>query len=718
MAERWVLKKITIQGFRGFVKSKTFSTSEPFILLDGPQRAGKSSTLVAIEWAMFGGEIAKKEIGIDERKEWKIRNTNAEEARVEIVLQKGEDILKIVRSESEKKRRGSQNFYFEINGERDTDEGKLRVILRIQPKDYFSSVHLHQEIIRALLTEEPKIRKHSLDRLLGLSKLRNVIEGIEKAEIEKSIKEEVDNRLRQIEARLDEGIKIRKTDIQKAKETGSQKGLTSNDFTENGATLMCQAIKTAIATFANQTDLTIPELPSAQTTEEQQTFLSLSKEVLRKLRDEQPNLKRQKELLEKQSQLQGFLQSYKELHGRLRKLEQERKEIHNNSGEQEKLRLRISNELDPKIRNAKERRNQIDQRASIIEEAIKYFEALKRSPETQLCPVCEKPIDDVRHLQMHLKEFRASLDRDLAPLREEIEKYEKERENLEDLIKKLDELDKKISNESQLLMKHKSDTEHALGREIKDTEDPIVILGEEVNKIREELKKIETTVKESNQRLNAIEDDIIKLKQILKVLVLEAEMNNLSKIKETDEYKEVENSRSEWEKFTKDVELIREAVKTVLDANAKAKLETAKESITKIFRVLANRSDFPDLEIDPKKFEIYAVKDGEKTSAVSIFNTGDLNCAALSIFLGLGATQEMSHNLDFVILDDPSQNLDSTHKENFVSVLNSIRHDKQILVSTSDQELAVLILNKVLRKKKHYKFDKWSPIEGAQPREV
>jgi len=715
MADRWILKKIIITGFRGFVKPQTFLTSEPFILFDGPQGSGKSSTLVAIEWGLFGDEVTKKAIGIDERRGWKIRNINADEASVEMVLQKGQDILTIVRSD--KKRKDSSRFYFKLNDNKDTDEGKLRTILGIQPKDYFSSVHLHQEIIRALLTEEPKSRQDSLDRLLGLSELRNIIDGIKSVKIRDVLKD-ADDKFGLIETQLNAVITSKQTDIQKAKDTGSQKGLTPNNFSETGAGEMCEAVKTAIVDFANQAGLTIPDLPLARTTGDQQIFVASAKESLRKLRDEQPDLKRQKELLDKQSQLQGLQHTYKDLLDGLQGLEQKRKDIHKTDGDQEKLRSRISNELTPKLENAKNRRNEIDRRAGTIEEAIKYFEALKTPFENQPCPVCEKPIDNVTHLRMHLKEFRANLDKDLVPIREQIEKYEKEIKRLEDLIKSLNELDEKISTQSELLMKHKSVTETALGREIKDTEDPIVILKGELDKIQEELKNLETAVKESNQRLNAVEDDIIKLEQILKVLVLEAEIDDLLKIRETDEYKEVENSKLELEKFADDVGLIRQAVETVLQASAKAKLRAAKESIANMFRTLANRSDFPDLEINPNDFEILAVKGAEKVPALSVFNTGDLNCAGLSIFLGLGSTQEISHNLGFVILDDPSQSLDPVHKENLVSILNSIPDDKQIFVSTSESDLRDLILKKVVKKKKHYKFDSWSDRKGAQPMEV
>jgi len=715
MADRWILKEITIKGFRGFIKPKTFLTSEPFILFDGPQSSGKSSTLVAIEWGLFGKEIAKKAIGIDERKGWKVRNINSDEAQVEMVLQKGQDKLKIVRSD--KKRRGSPHFYFELNGIRDTDERELRAILGIQPKDYFSSIHLHQEIIRDLLTEEPRNRRDSLDRLLGLSELRNIIEGIKSAKISETLKD-VDNSFRLIENNLN-AIRISKrTNIQKEKEIGIQKGLTPNDFSETGAKQMCEALKDALINFANEAGLTISDLPLACTIDEQQIFSSSAKQSLRKLRDEQPDLKRQNELLEKQIQLQKLQQTYKEVLYEFQSFQQERKRIHETEGDQEKMHARISKELNPKLDDAKDRRNVVDKRAGTIEEAIKYFEALKTPIEKQSCPVCDKLIDDVAHLQMHLKELRANLDKDLAPIREEIEKYELEIKRLEDLIKTLNDLDKKINSKTELLIKHKSDIETPLGYKIKETEDPIVVVRKKLEKIQEELGKLESAVKESNQKLNAIEDNISKLEQILRVLALETEIDNLVRITETDEYKEVENCKFELEKFAEHANLISQAIGTILHASAKTKLGAAKDSIASIFKNLVNRLDFSELEIDPDSFEILAVKDSEKIPALSIFNQGDLNCAGLSIFLGLGTTQDLLHNLGFIILDDPSQSLDSSHEENLIGVLNSIPNDKQILISTSESDFSHLILTNVVRKKKCYRFDPWADDMGAQPKEI
>jgi len=64
----WKLKAITIQGFRGYRTPKTITVNAPCIVFSGPQGSGKSSTVTAIEWCLFGDEIAKKGIGIDERR--------------------------------------------------------------------------------------------------------------------------------------------------------------------------------------------------------------------------------------------------------------------------------------------------------------------------------------------------------------------------------------------------------------------------------------------------------------------------------------------------------------------------------------------------------------------------------------------------------------------------------------------------------------------------
>jgi DNA repair exonuclease SbcCD ATPase subunit len=66
-----------------------------------------------------------------------------------------------------------------------------------------------------------------------------------------------------------------------------------------------------------------------------------------------------------------------------------------------------------------------------------------------------------------------------------------------------------------------------------------------------------------------------------------------------------------------------------------------------------------------------------------------MNCVALAVYLALA--EQLQHNLGFVILDDPSQNLDTEHKRALVGILSRLAPRIQVLIATQDDELDALI---------------------------
>ena len=48
------LRRLKVAGFRAFKEERRFDFDRPAILLFGENHAGKSSTLNAIEWCLFG----------------------------------------------------------------------------------------------------------------------------------------------------------------------------------------------------------------------------------------------------------------------------------------------------------------------------------------------------------------------------------------------------------------------------------------------------------------------------------------------------------------------------------------------------------------------------------------------------------------------------------------------------------------------------------------
>ncbi len=61
------IKRLAVRGFRGFADRCEFVFGDPVTILYGGNHQGKSSTLNAIEWCLFGDDAIGKDTGIRER---------------------------------------------------------------------------------------------------------------------------------------------------------------------------------------------------------------------------------------------------------------------------------------------------------------------------------------------------------------------------------------------------------------------------------------------------------------------------------------------------------------------------------------------------------------------------------------------------------------------------------------------------------------------------
>ena len=68
------------------------------------------------------------------------------------------------------------------------------------------------------------------------------------------------------------------------------------------------------------------------------------------------------------------------------------------------------------------------------------------------------------------------------------------------------------------------------------------------------------------------------------------------------------------------------------------------------------------------------------------FSTAQLNMTALALFLTI--SKQLPHNLGFIILDDPTQSMDTTHTEALARALAEEMNQKQVVIATHDGELA------------------------------
>src|SRR5262245_45992701 len=89
--------RLALRGFRGFRDLQEFVFDRQVTELFGDNRSGKSSTLNAIEWALFGNDCCcTTHTGIRERREWVVPNQHAGDDDVLVELELCDDGAPVV----------------------------------------------------------------------------------------------------------------------------------------------------------------------------------------------------------------------------------------------------------------------------------------------------------------------------------------------------------------------------------------------------------------------------------------------------------------------------------------------------------------------------------------------------------------------------------------------------------------------------------------------
>src|SRR5262249_34685872 len=242
-------------------------------------------------------------------------------------------------------------------------------------------------------------------------------------------------------------------------------------------------------------------------------------------------------------------------------------------------------------------------------EALKLLDPSKDTL-TNKCPVCELDID-ATHVREHLQQWQSELKSDLDPIQREIGELETEERTLKGVVGEFADLDNEIKRKQTPVNEARNAISTSLGRVIVEAEDPLVVVGQEIEQIDRDLKSIHEAVEQSSKPLNAMEDDLDNLGRVLKVLSIKQAIEDLADIKKSIEHEDVVKVRQAGHTFCDRVQVVQEAIQAVLGTVAQAKIDSTKAAISATYRMLAQREDYPDIEIDPEKYEVMAVRQGE-----------------------------------------------------------------------------------------------------------
>jgi exonuclease SbcC len=703
----FTLSKIEIRGFRGFTTKREMAFGKPLTLVYSENRKGKSSIINAIEWCLFGPEVAAIKYGeIRERDGWEVKNLNSPTCHVQCEFQTPDGRTLTVRRTYKTAR--TSDLSFEIKGgEKSTDEKELHALLRISPADFVSSVHLHPEIVRSLIIAKPKERKEAIDRLLGLSELRDMVEAFA-SEKPSGWTAALDQSKTVLDEKLTTALTEKKKTIDGESAELMSKGVKQSDLTADGARNYAGKVRDDLQQFANLYHLPPPSISAPADFAGVQQFRAQLLTAIQKLRNEHPILADQGKHRVQKSKLEGLRSSYISQ----QKVTTDAKlalDTYPDQRSVEQLNEGLS-VLKTDIDKIDAEMKEVAKNAAVLDDALAFFQ--NRSVGEQLaCPLCGETTRTVEEWRTHIqKEIEV---KNLAPLQAQKQELTKRRASLEKARDDKVALQRKAADEKAKLLASVAETEKAIARTISQTDDPVAILDTEIRTLDEALHSMQGQVEAINSSFDAFQQALLDLDRFQRIGKAQQEMTKIEAISENDSYKQLKTLRTEAEQYAEDVELLIEGLKITVTTEAQQRLVVVQKSISDTFTKLTNRPDFPGLKVSAsgEGYIIELTNKSDVTKAVPILNHADINCAAVSIFLALAGSAQISHRLGIVILDDPSQSLDKTCKQNLCAVLAQLCDSRQVIVATADNELRSEVRN-MYKNKVSYTISDWTPNGG------
>ena len=693
MGNRYTIDSLEIEGFRGYLNGVVHNIRNRSSIIFGPQGSGKSSTLNAIEWCLFGRVAYFKSAESKSDAEIVNQRIGSREVKVRLTLTDDSTKMEIVRTKAINNR---ETKLF-INYDEKTEEGEsaqqtIFKVLGLTFDDFYRSVYLHQESINALITDDPKKRDEAIDRLLGLETVRNIIGSIPMQEIKKSLAELTSQR-ETIINRLQGAIDQITTDVGKFENEAKKAGIDvdqismveiSNRLTKLQSKFNEIAIESQSESFLIPTDFTVDTVSK---------LIPRMRTFLRNCRKKVIDVTGVDDLRKKQSEAIGLKLDSENLLKKADEIVAEIKKLESMSGTLETIENEINNN-DKKIAKLNRELDELDATVRLAKDALYFFGDITISN----CPVCGQKIA-YETVKKHLEEIIDNAkNRRIDEIYTEISKAKDFSKELTEKKSRLAELSMELNTVSSKISLRESECAKLGEREIK-AEEIERFLGNYLSDLQKKIDESNNAFKIKTNHIEIAEAYVDGIQIINNVLLKREEyaaVETRSK-EENEESRGLSQAIMEVEKFKDNIDIIVQSLNEIQNSAAVESISKAKEKMASLYdRIMAHPYwNQLDIAVTSKNVQgiqknTYLIKarsteEARDTYVSSRFSTGQLNCAALAIFLSLSEISQ--HNVGFIMLDDPSQSLDDEHIKELSEVLSELSETKQVIVSTQEGNL-------------------------------
>ncbi|MDE1849286.1 MAG: AAA family ATPase [Candidatus Micrarchaeota archaeon] len=715
-------------------------------LLIGQMGAGKSSIMDAISFALFGTfpSMSRGSVG------GLIRNKPSQkrEAKIRLEFTNGDDEYAVERrltldgpSSAELKRNGS---YLQSQPKRVTEE--IERILRIDYDLFSKAIYAEQNGLDYFLNIDPRERKRKIDGFLGLDRFVNALENTKAtmndlnrtASSDEQIAEgfdvkQLNEQLGAIAAELEgyrktnSEAKERKKDVEKEKDAVERELKASKEMYDKRMKLDKQIQEMGGRLSALKHEIGEIKKKGLMGKEELDAGIRKAEKQLKALVDDE------KEMGERLLSAQGVKAKLEGDLARARKdlseMERLKKEIHGKDiDEFRKRHEALAKEIEEAVKESASSMAMKEEKERALAELKKHISK---------CPVCERDLDEglkQKLTQKNMKEI-ASMRKRIDELKSMDGSKRKERDSISEQLKKMEissdklkdyegiegrlkEIEGSITKSAKDSESAKSGHEAAKERVLK-ARDSIASLRSSRETVERgeayaaEAKRIDKEISDrraeqqgidvSQERLDALQADFSDRSSMLSKINAEIESNSRYM---SDKEKQIEGKRVEIAKVERIYETIKKKKRIVEElAKFRSSLEetqvvlrsrlvgSVNEIMHEIWPQIYPYGDYTSIMLDATDndyvLKLRSVVDNEEIwqEVEAIASGGERSTACLTMRIAIALV--LVPNLKWLILDEPTHNIDREGIAKFVEVLNDAipKIIDQTFIITHDEAL-------------------------------
>ncbi|HEV2045634.1 MAG TPA: AAA family ATPase [Chthoniobacterales bacterium] len=709
----WRLEKVSVTNLLGFQGTKEYKFSPTLQVLEAPNHTGKASLTFALLWGMTGTIPALPRIN---RKSFRLFNKHAgETAKSSVVVELAQgnaEKMTIQRTYSGARSDVDVELTVDLNEKNYTGQDAQNLIfdeLGVKPNSLEGCGIVLQDHRLGLITGQESAISDVINDMLGLYTLSQLVPILEeKVKEANDLKKEVDAFIVAADpvAKWVERDTELRTGLSGSENDAIDAGFLREDLEDTKGTAIRELASVATTLSA------IKPAAAAKITAEVERL----RNALGTLRTTTPI---SAELAELQRRANELDQRWKSADRLSKDFSVHAKKLVAESAKGEMDRAQLSGVIadkDAALENNKATREALEQEQGLLTVAYNH---LLSHQKLESCPVCEGVVDTGKLLRSLKLRIADSIARELERLKEEDESHAAQRNTAAKRLKTVntlrDEEHRPLVERLLTFAQQIKETSYAWTSPIDsdalflDAEARnrlIRLLDEAVQKASDEKKSAENEVGEKQTALakqeaelfqpaetniNRVRDFLVPIIEAVEKIEAHGKLRDSAEQRKSD----LTNLREEAQTLAGQLRKITGALSKHEEESASAAVKARMPRISGFFRSVAQNPDYDGLDIqttlsrDKVAYKIQATSAqlGNLNDAVGhVLSEGDLSAAAMSLLLGLASGT--SHNLGFIVLDDPAQGMDDTLQANFANALAKLEDRKQVVILTHQRSFA------------------------------